>query len=215
VPVIAMRTLAFLLTSWVLAACGGVATGTGPSSGSPDGGGSDASSGDSAVPAQHRPNPVPCAQAPLPPEPTIPDAGLAPSEHFDCRHHADCTAQPRGRCVYAPPDPPTDPGGTRCLYDVCQNDTDCPQASLCQCGALANTCLAGGCRVDSDCGAGGYCSPTVDLCGVAVAGYYCHRPTDACIVDSDCAGLPERCVADTSGTWKCRPVGCLMAGESR
>jgi hypothetical protein len=69
----------------------------------------------------------------------------------------------------------------------------------------------GDCRIDADCGPGGYCSPSQvgvlcscpspalcppgthcepgpctcdDACGHA---YYCHTSSDACIDDSDCS----------------------------
>jgi hypothetical protein len=56
--------------------------------------------------------------------------------------------------------------------------------------------------VDSDCGPGGYCSPSMETCystnpEAEVEGrnrgnpnpYYCHTASDLCINDSDCASL--------------------------
>ena len=56
--------------------------------------------------------------------------------------------------------------------------------------------------MDSDCGPGGYCSPSMETCyssnheaiveGRNYGGpnpYYCHTASDLCINDSDCASL--------------------------
>jgi Cys-rich repeat protein len=71
-----------------------------------------------------------------------------------------------------------------------------------------NTCMPGNCRVDSDCGAGGYCSPSrgSNGCGY-VEGYYCHTRADLCVNDSDCAGGNMTCAwSATSGRWECANV---------
>jgi hypothetical protein len=72
-----------------------------------------------------------------------------------------------------------------------------------------NFCLAGNCRVDADCGAGGYCSPTFGSCGsfFGVVGYYCHTPKDKCVDDSDCP--PGDCRYDPiGGSWACGTSFC-------
>jgi hypothetical protein len=86
------------------------------------------------------------------------------------------------------------------------------------------------CRVDADCGPGGYCSPSVIaycfcprtelcdstsmctangnpvpcVCGDACGhGYFCHTGCDACTDDSDCAA-GQTCNYDTlSHRWEC------------
>jgi Cys-rich repeat protein len=95
---------------------------------------------------------------------------------------------------------------------MCSDDAACPSGETCACHGSAyssggNTCVPGNCRVDSDCGAGGYCSPTEDVmsCG-GVGGYYCHTAQDRCVNDSDCAdgGFPDVCAYSTSaGYWEC------------
>ena len=52
----------------------------------------------------------------------------------------------------------------------------------------SNVCYPAGCRVDADCGPGGYCSPspTLGCCG-GPSGFHCHTPQDSCLNDSDCA----------------------------
>jgi hypothetical protein len=74
-----------------------------------------------------------------------------------------------------------------------------------------NTCVPGDCRVDSDCGPGGYCSPTVAPNGLSLSGYYCHTPLDQCIDDTDCptAGAPTPSLgfcyyAPTTARWQCQ-----------
>jgi hypothetical protein len=69
--------------------------------------------------------------------------------------------------------------------------------------------VQGNCRIDADCGAGGYCSPSigVNTCGF-LGGYYCHTPADACINDTDCSqsgsGGPQVCTySTTDGRWEC------------
>jgi hypothetical protein len=93
------------------------------------------------------------------------------------------------------------------------HDTDCASGQVCACHGsaymfgLGNTCSPGNCRVDADCGAGGFCSPSYDpsACG-SLAGYYCHTPADQCIDDSDCpgqAGLSVCVYSSTAGHWEC------------
>jgi hypothetical protein len=153
-----------------------------------------------------------------------------------CAGDADCTAGTNGRC-FLNGGPVTD-CGTRCSYDACAQDSDCPSNQPCACRAsatdtAANTCLTGGnCRVDDDCGAGGYCSPSqvnnfcfcpsTALCqdgsGSCSAGnqpvpcacgdacghaYFCHTKRDSCVDDSDCTG-GQTCNFDTvNGVWDC------------
>jgi hypothetical protein len=67
------------------------------------------------------------------------------------------------------------------------------------------------CRVDTDCGAQGYCSPSsgTSICGDSLAGYYCHTASDECIDDSDClqnpnnAGIPGCVYSTTDSHWVC------------
>jgi hypothetical protein len=107
------------------------------------------------------------------------------SPETECVRDEDCSAGENGRC--------TDfRGGWQCTYDTCFTDGACDAGGPCRCeGAFwtdANTCLAGNCRVDADCGSGGYCSPTFGDCGnySGVIGYYCHTPADTCVDDADC-----------------------------
>ena len=117
-----------------------------------------------------------------------------------------------GRCV-------SDQGPVqicRCTFDVCVRDLDCHMGGPCAChgapfnGQYGNTCVPGNCRTDSDCGAGGYCSPTRGSgnCG-GLMGYYCHTAGDQCVDDQDCpsAGVgPSMCAwQDGAHRWECMP----------
>jgi hypothetical protein len=119
-----------------------------------------------------------------------------------------------GRCRYST-------GGAifcSCSYDTCLHDTDCPTGETCGCRGSpyvsgGNSCVKSDCRVDSDCGAGGYCSPTTGSCGVLL-GYFCHTQKDQCVNDSDCAidggGLRKCGYSTTAGYWMCTNV--LLCG---
>jgi hypothetical protein len=73
-------------------------------------------------------------------------------------------------------------------------------------GGAGNTCVTGNCRVDADCGPGGYCSPSSNPTGCGgLAGYYCHTLADQCIDDGDCTGSLQVCAYSTSaGLWQCQ-----------
>jgi hypothetical protein len=127
----------------------------------------------------------------------------------ECTKDSQCVSGNSGRCVESG-------GGVlfcACTYDTCQHDTDCPANELCACHGSpytfnqGNTCKPGNCRVDADCGAGGYCSPSYQTmsCG-SLEGYFCHTPNDQCIDDTDCPSSqgPAVCVySSTNSRWEC------------
>jgi hypothetical protein len=90
------------------------------------------------------------------------------------------------------------------------HDTDCSAGEVCACHGSAfltggNACIAGNCRVDSDCGPGSFCSPSMSPnCG-GLLGYFCHTPQDQCVNDIDCTGYgPQVCTYSTSSaSWQC------------
>src|SRR5437764_808213 len=103
---------------------------------------------------------------------------LAPvSQHIDALVASSCPgAQPSDPCT---------------LPDECLAATACSGAEVCRCreaASDANACVMGNCVVDSDCGAGGYCSPSraFDRINFGVAGYWCHTASDECVDDVDC-----------------------------
>lgn len=207
--------LAWALTSFV--ACGGQLSGATEGTEAGIDAGPDAPHVDAAPdvslphpPKEHRPAAIRCATPPLPPEPDPSKTTFGPGAKFECKVHADCTAQPNGRCVVVETNPPYDPGGTRCVYSTCNVDGDCGTKGVCQCGSVANTCAGGNCRVDADC-ASGYCSPSYGACLHELQGYFCHGPADACIDDGDCDATHflTHCEVDaTSAAWVCPPVMC-------
>jgi hypothetical protein len=210
-----------------LAACGGVTTseprggegGSSSSSGgsssgsgggsSTGGSGSGSSSGAGArpVPAQHRPSDAQCSAPALPGDCSGP--GPVPG---GCTSDSSCAAGTNGRCLHPGGGPAAD---CFCTYDTCVHDTDCPGGQICACHGSpytrsGNTCVKGNCRVDADCGASGYCSPSAlaASCGENLAAYYCHTAGDLCVDDSDCpaasGGEIAACVYSTRDSrWEC------------
>jgi len=113
-----------------------------------------------------------------------------------CTIDTDCTAGDNGRCG--------DSGGCGpaatlgCSYDQCFADSEC-EGGPCLCrpsssSSAANQCFAGNCKVDSDCGHDGYCSPSLPCYG---CGGYCPSYTGPCPADSgdECSAGP--CICST------------------
>jgi hypothetical protein len=168
-------------------------------------------------PVNHRPSGAPCPsqRGPGPSCATTICASqpYPPGVATTCSSDSQCTAGRNGRCF--PFEGLVGPGG--CSYDECFSDSNCGERTPCLCRSSsadnsANVCDAGGnCAVDSDCGSGGYCSPSMETCSSAApevevqdnyAGpnpYYCHTASDLCINDSDCASLD----AGTATTSSC------------
>ena len=130
-----------------------------------------------------------------------------------CKADGDCTAGTNGHCAVAGGGAPR----CACFYDTCANDGDCATVGgpcACQGSAYetyANDCAPGGnCKVDADCGAGGYCSPSgAHGCTGGLAGYFCHVPADECVDDSDCKAttFPQACTFDKAKAhWACVEV---------
>lgn len=123
-----------------------------------------------------------------------------------CGSDADCSDGVNGRCM-APLGGAAD---NVCTYDACSTDADCTNA-VCDCrpdaiSSAPNRCLIGNCKVDSDCGQGGYCSPSVafDRVNYPYAGYYCRTAEDRCLNDEDCEPNTARCAYNPSyGYWAC------------
>lgn len=125
-----------------------------------------------------------------------------------------------------------------CSYDECFSDEGCPTRIPCICRAsptdnTANMCATGSqCAVDSDCGPGGFCSPSPSPAASCapgygygwatgpvplVGGYACHSAGDTCTNDSDCASFdaggtfPGRaaCIYDMQAQhWACSALAC-------
>lgn len=127
-----------------------------------------------------------------------------------CLKDSDCSIGKNGRCSQAP-------NGARCRsdcsYDACSSDSDCTGNVPCDCrvalpsSPAANLCRTGSdCRVDADCGPSGFCSPSDvrgSVCGWGDAQYFCHRPQDTCLDDSDCGGTTPCSFDPKKGFWEC------------
>ncbi|HEY5242574.1 MAG TPA: hypothetical protein VIJ22_13940 [Polyangiaceae bacterium] len=156
------------------------------------------------VPKEHRANAVSCPTARGAGNGTTLDAGPSAA----CSEDSDCTMGDNGRCLLI------DWGFTpACSYDDCYGDSDCPGNVACACRAsasdgAANVCASGsGCRLDSDCGPCGYCSPSGNPF-FPPAVYFCHTADDACTDDSDCPQMPDGCQKGCNydpqaGHWSC------------
>jgi len=156
---------------------------------------------DAEVPVNHRPAAASCPsqRGAGPGSQPYPESALA-LDAGGCTSDSQCTAGVNGRCF--PPQGVVGPGG--CSYDECFADSDCGSKTpcLCRCSSTdnsANVCDYGGnCAIDTDCGPGGYCSPSWDNCSIAAPEievednyaapypYYCHTAVDTCINDADC-----------------------------
>ena len=180
---------------------------------------SGGSGGDSTtVPTDHRTEDVAC------PEERGPGSANVVR---DCTQDSDCTEGMNGRCIS--PNVLGPSGGSFCSYDTCFSDSDCSMNEPCRCRQSAadtapNYCVAGSnCRIDSDCGPEGFCSPSlldIDSSisgGPAEFGYFCHTPRDRCLNHSDCdpsaCGQSLACVSMACGyslesnRWDCFGVG--------
>ncbi len=158
------------------------------------------------VPMYHRANAVSCPTARGPGNALL-DAGSSAA----CNQDSDCTMGKNGRCLRSI----QDWGNPLCSYDECDVDSDCPGNVACVCRASAtdsapNLCASGsGCRLDSDCGLCGYCSPSGNPFFPPPL-YFCHTADDTCTDDSDCSQTLGSCqngcnYNPQAGHWSCTP----------
>ena len=125
-----------------------------------------------------------------------PDESPSPTS---CKSDADCTAFPLGYC--APPMPSL-PGLSGSCRSGCLQDVDCGENQLCVCdgSATGGKCVSGGCRIDSECGAGAYCASAGVICESVFA---CTSVKDECLGNNDCPN--GFCYA--AGHRSCTPIG--------
>jgi hypothetical protein len=211
-----------LVLLFLAAACGGSVASVGTVGAHPDGGaGLDAAvdrvSGDDAdvsfdtgsechgrVPLNHRADAAPCPTVRAPGGGPYSDSGVASPE---CNQDSDCTMGQNGRCLVRT----FGARVTYCSYDACFADSDCAGNVPCDCRASPssdpNVCGTGSnCRVDSDCGPCGFCSPSDNgsICGDHDTEYFCHTGSDTCVDDSDCAPSDTGCNFDPqTAHWAC------------
>jgi hypothetical protein len=195
----------------------------GATAGSTGGAGTTGSAGaggtSGRVPAKHRASAVACSADRPAGVCAVPVAAGGSAPTPACTKDSDCTAGSNGRCLAL-----GRVAACSCSYDACTTDADCTHTGgPCACRpdaqsivapttTASNTCLAGDCRVDADCGARAYCSPSLGSCGnySGVTGYYCHTPADACVDDADCAaqGGGDCRYNPTKKAWDCETTQC-------
>lgn len=160
-------------------------------------------------PFEHRPHANTCDDIRDVPEPEIGET----DDSTECTSHSDCIDGFNGRCIsiwdYISGE---DIRVFRCSYDECFLDSDCADF-VCECGGNdPNYCFReGNCKVDSDCGANGYCSPSADTCNWGTVGYYCKTVKDECSRDRDCDS--KNCMySREESCWICGSAGFCMDG---
>lgn len=216
------RSAAVALVCSGLQACGssendGAATGAGPANAQAETPCSTAPAGTTAtttnlmrVPEQHRPEESTCSG-------TMGPCPTSPGKTFDC---STCVLTASGATC-----PIVESDAGYAIQGACLTDGDCDlidPGGVCSCegmtesqtGYSRNTCVFGNCRVDADCGTGGYCSPSRGTaCAFrGVEGYHCHTSNDRCFDDSDCvaAGCSSSwCIYQPDlGYWACSFLAC-------
>jgi hypothetical protein len=182
---------------------GGGSAGGGSGGGSADsgsggggGGGGGSSGGGKEIPLNHRPTGEMCSHSRPSGIPTVGAPG--------CMSDAECDGGVNGRCS-------VNNGGAQfnvCTYDECFSDTDCTGGVPCECRKTseANRCLTqSDCRLDSDCGDGGFCalSPASQLS--CTPAYHCTTPNDQCVNSFDCSDAGTKLCAYDPGNlnWTC------------
>jgi hypothetical protein len=102
-----------------------------------------------------------------------------------------------GRCVRGPLAPRCGgllTSGNVCATLGCTTNADCNDNETCVLAGtldhLSNSCVPGGCRLDSDCKAspGGKCESVTPNCCTGASGLFCVYPTGGCRRNSDCPG---------------------------
>jgi hypothetical protein len=155
----------------------------------------------STLPAFHRPTASACAE----PRPAGMPGPICFSQQVladasDCDADQNCMNGRNGRCNCRSVGPGPTTFVVECSYDQCGSDSDC-EGGVCGCRESQVTegthtvCLSGNCRIDSDCDAGGYCSPShAAFCSpTSWQGYFCHTANDECVSDSDCTPTGTQC----------------------
>jgi hypothetical protein len=115
------------------------------------------------IPISHRASSAVCPQDRGPGVSDVGTACLQRSPPVACARDSDCAGGANGRCLQA--------GGPACSYtgsyDDCTHDSECTGNAPCACRSsssdtASNACATGrNCRLDSDCGSVGFCSPSL------------------------------------------------------
>lgn len=181
----------------------------GPGDAGPTG---DTGTDDAGPPADAGPSPLPEPMNHRPDRGEMCDNERASPEVISgvggCESHEECAEGDNGRCL-------PNRGGNFCSYDRCFSDDDCTGPCICgNTDTAPNSCTAGGCQIDADCGPLSWCSPTFGDCGDfgGVVAYECHTAEDECTDDVDCAdeGPGAYCrFSDEASHWVCSTLQCV------
>ncbi len=133
-----------------------------------------------------------------------PDVVPNPTMLDTCTKDADCTDQPFGYCLQAPPGA----AGAFCQYG-CVKDSDCGSGQICLCGDPVGRCAVATCTFDGDCEPGYGCQSYDGSRGCDVLQFACQTPQDTCGGVNDCAGTADLCGVE-SGGFTCLQAGCAI-----
>lgn len=195
-----MRTNAWCLFA-LLTACSG---GTAPASTTPTPTSPTDPPASEITAAAHR---VPDVAAAACPHERASQPLAADATPTECHTDADCTAGQNGRCLRLSNHGSHGPSleASRCSYDACFSDADCPDAprATCWCGRASgavvgegHSCTGGECAADADCGEGRYCRRGAN-------GRFCHAPADECMEDQPCPAPEQSCQRAPDGIYRC------------
>jgi hypothetical protein len=171
----------------------------------------------SAAADYHRTQTTTCGKTRPPSAPG--DSGAGDAGKDPCSVDGDCVAGNNGRCVKQ-----------KCSYDECYADTDCATGEICLCrdaeelipdlafapgdAKPTNTVCAAApeCKIDNECGSGGFCSPSYDP-STGKFTFHCHVPADECTNNEDCIcpndNNTDLCRFDDSKShWACYLKDC-------
>jgi hypothetical protein len=91
---------------------------------------------------------------------------------------------------------------TRCAYDQCVSDSECP-GERCSCDPYGNRCVPAGCYADADCQPGERCEAFHSICHPEIGGYACTTPSDTCEPDDSCNDGGGWCMPFDTDQWRC------------
>ena len=96
----------------------------------------------------------------------------------------------------------------------CVSDSDCPSATLCECGDGGGSCVPASCTTDTLCAAGGLCVDGHEIAGCVTRRFFsCQTVADECVGDRDCPrvdGGGTLCLVGDGGARSCGyEPGCV------
>jgi len=169
------------------------------------------------APVDHRFQGSPCPAGRGPGISAVPPTCSQDLTRVACTADSACSSGANGRCLQT-----LGPVcGYACSYDECGSDSDCLGNAPCLCrgsnsDTSANTCATeSNCRVDADCGAAGFCSPSLLGPCNCVSETFCDASsTGACTVtgpDGVTKSVPCLCTGKCGNGYFCHTANdsCL------